>query len=394
MPQSRIMATRSGRYILQASGYRAFSPAPLPPNPALLIDDEFLDILSKADQAIGRLDASADMLPSPDLFVAMYVRKEALLSSQIEGTQASLTDVLEYELMQARRGVRRDVAEVINYVAAMNHGLNRLKELPLCNRLLREIHAQLLTDVRGEDKSPGEFRRSQNWIVGSARDIPSAVFVPPPPAEVDGAMGQLEAFLHNDTASPVLIKAGLIHSQFETIHPFLDGNGRMGRLLITFFLCQQSVLTRPILYLSAHFKQHRQEYYDRLQAVRDTGDWEQWLKFFLRAVFEVSREAADTAHEILVLRDKHRQMVREAAKGSANGLRLLDHLYQLPYITVPHAAELIGVSYPTANSLMGTLTELGLLKEITGQRRDRVFRYDAYISLLEKGTEVPAPTRV
>jgi Fic family protein len=381
--------SRAGQYVTQVGGYRAFIPSPLPPDPPLKIDDELLNVLSKADQALGRLDASADMLPNPDLFVSMYVRKEAVLSSQIEGTQASLTDVLEYEVSQIRKGVSPDIDEVVNYIKAMNYGLERLKALPLSNRLTREIHRQLLSGVRGEEKSPGEFRKSQNWIGG--RNPTEALYVPPPPYEMEQALGDLEKYIHSDSPMPVLMKTGFIHSQFETIHPFLDGNGRMGRLLITFFLCQQGVLKRPLLYLSAYFKQHRDEYYNRLQAVRDTGDWEQWLKFFLTAIWRVSQEASATAQQILALRENHRQMIQELTPGSSKGLELLDELYLHPYTTVDMTATDLKVSYPTANTLIGELVFLGILTEITGRQRNRVFVYEQYLDLLKKGTEASIP---
>ena len=384
-------SVRAGRYAPQPAGYSAFIPAPLPPDPPVLLDEELLNLLSAADQAIGRLDASGDILPNPDLFVAMYVRKEAVLSSQIEGTQASLTDVLEYELIQAKRGRRSDVGEVVNYVAAMNYGLEKLGDNPLSSRLLLEIHKELLKGVRGSEKSPGRLREFQNSIGGADSSPRNAAFVPPPPSEVGPAVDDIEAFIESTVRTPILIKAGLIHSQFETIHPFLDGNGRMGRLLITFLLSQHGVLKRPILYLSAYFKQHRQEYYERLQAVRDSGDWEQWLKFFLMAVLDVSQEAADTAHQILALREGHRQTVQHSKFGTVSSLELLDHLFQEPYLSVPRAAELLAVSYPTANTLVDALVGVGLLVEVTGQRRGRVFRYDPYLRLLEKGTEAPGP---
>jgi Fic family protein len=357
-------------------------------------DDEFLNILSRADQALGRLDAAADILPNPTLFVGMYVRKEAVLSSQIEGTQASLVDLLAHEAATPHGKLSPDVAEIINYIEAMNYGLGRLNELPLSSRLLREIHKELLKGVRGEQMTPGEFRRAQNWIGPAGCDLSNAIFIPPPPTEMERGMGELETFIHRDTPMPALVKIGLIHSQFETIHPFLDGNGRMGRLLITFFLCQQSILKRPLLYLSSFFKQHRDEYYTRLQAVRDAGEWEQWLRFFLTAVWQVSQEAADTARQILRMREEHRHMIQERVSGSVNGLELLDHLYQAPYLSVDSASTFLNVSYPTANSLISNLVQLGLLREVTGRLRNRLFEYSQYVNLLQKGTELPmqAPT--
>ena len=389
IPTGAGQTTRAGRYIRQPTGYRAFIPAPLPPDPPLQIDNELLTVLSDADQALGRLDGSTEMLPNPNLFVAVYVKKEAVLSSQIEGTQASLSDVLEYEAMQASRRPRGDVSEVVNYVAAMNHGLERLKTLPLSNRLLREIHAVLLQEVRGQEKLPGEFRRSQVWFGGI--EPMTAEFVPPPHLESEHAMAELESYIHTGQTTPVLIKAGLIHSQFEIIHPFLDGNGRMGRLLITFFLCHLGVLKRPILYLSAYLKQHQTEYYERLQAVRDSGDWEGWLKFFLRAVFEVSREATDTAHRIIAMREMHRHVV-EQVTGSVYGLDLLDLLFKQPYIAVTAAAQALQVSYPMANGLVKDFMSLGLLAEITGQKRNRIFAYQPYLQLLDRRAKTATPT--
>ena len=367
----------------QPTGHRAFVPRPLPPDPPLSINADLLVVHSRADQALGRLDASADMLPNPDLFVGMYVRKEAVLSSQIEGTQASLTDVLEHEAARARRRGRSDVGEVINYVDAMNYGLERLESLPLSNRLLMEIHGRLLQGVRGQERRPGEFRTSQNWMGAGPGTLNDAIFVPPPPHEMKEAMGELEHYIHSDAPESTLLKAGLLHSQFETIHPFLDGNGRMGRLLVTFFLCQQGVLKRPLLYLSAYFRQHQQEYYDRLQAVRDDGGWEEWLKYFLTAVAEVSEEASATARSIISMREAHRQQIQDYLPGSNSGLTLLDLLFATPYITVPEAAYALDVSYPTANYLIASFHEIGLVEEVTGQVRNRIFRYKPYLGLLE-----------
>jgi len=338
------------------------------------------------------LDATADILPNPTLFVGMYARKEAVLSLQIEGTQASLVDLLAHEAATPHGKLPPEVAEIINYIEAMNYGLQRVNELPLSNRLLREIHRELLKGVRGEQMTPGEFRTRQNWIGPAGCGLSDAVFVPPPPHEMERAIGQLETFIHSNTPMPALVKIGLIHSQFETIHPFLDGNGRIGRLLITFFLCQQSILKRPLLYLSSFFKQHRDEYYTRLQAVRDDGEWEQWLRFFVTAVWQVSQEAADTARQILRMREEHRHMIQERVTGSVKGLELLDHLYQAPYLSVDGASTFLNVSYPTANSLISNLVQLGLLREVTGRQRGRLFEYSQYIKLLQKGTELTPST--
>ncbi|HEY0839483.1 MAG TPA: Fic family protein, partial [Vulgatibacter sp.] len=322
---------RAGRYVRQPEGYRAFFPAPLPPEPSVQIAGELQRLLSEADRALGRLDGSVQTLPNPDLFVYMYVRKEAVLSSQIEGTQSSLQDLLAAEAHVLGRDRPRDVDEVVNYVRAMKHGLARLSELPVSVRLIREIHTELLRGVRGSHLTPGELRRSQNWIGPGGCTLAEATFVPPPPAEVPAALGALEAFLHREDDVPLLVKIGLAHAQFETIHPFLDGNGRVGRLLITFLLCERGVLYKPVLYLSHYFKRHRQRYYEALQAVRDDGDFEGWLAFFLRGVAEVSVEAADTARRILELREAHRRAITERmGRAAGNGHRVLEWLYEQP----------------------------------------------------------------
>lgn len=373
---------RAGRYISQPTGYRAFEPAPLPPRPPVRLDDRLQSLLSQADRALGRLDGSIQTLPNPDLFVFMYVRKEAVLSSQIEGTQSSLQDLLAAEAHVLASDRPRDVDEVVNYVNAMNHGLSRLHELPVSVRLIREIHHRLLQGVRGARLTPGELRRTQNWIGPAGCTLNEATFVPPPPHAVADALGALENFLHTDSNLPQLIQIGLAHAQFETIHPFLDGNGRVGRLLITFLLCQREILIKPVLYLSHFFKQHRSEYYERLQAVRDAGDWEGWLAFFLRGVASVSREATETARRILALREDHRARVTTGlGRAAANGHRVLEHVYQRPIVTVADVVELTGTSYTAANKLVSRLVELGVLIEATGYRRNRLFRYQPYIDL-------------
>lgn len=351
-----------------------------------------LELLSVADRRLGRLDGVATTLPNPDLFVAMYVFKEAVLSSQIEGTQASLLDVLEYQAEAARRGLPGDVVEVVNYAAAMNHGVSRLRDLPLSLRLIREIHARLLEGVRGGERTPGEFRRSQNWIGPAGCSATEAVFVPPPPHEMDRALGDLEGFLYDHTPMPILIKCAMVHSQFETIHPFLDGNGRVGRLLITFLLCEQEILARPLLYLSYYFKQHRIAYYAHLQSVRDTGDWEGWLKFFLRGVAEVSAQATDTARRILAMQQEHRRAV-QARMRTANASRLLEHLLEAPVISIAGAARFLSVSFNAARYVVDALVEIGLLHEMTGRRRDRLFSYAPYLRILTEGTEPAGGTR-
>ena len=374
--------------INQSEGYRAFIPAPLPPDPPLAFDAQLATVLARAGTAVGRLDGVAATLPNPDLFVAMYVRREAVLSSQIEGTQSTLEDVLAYEIDPERTNLPRDIDEVVNYIAAMKYGLARLDSLPLSLRLLREIHGRLMTGTRGGNKSPGEFREGQNWI-GGVRGLVDATFIPPPPHEMRAALGNLERFLHDSGGLDPLIVAALTHAQFETIHPFLDGNGRIGGLLITFLLCHEKVLQRPVLYLSHYLKQHRATYYDRLMAIRLAGDWEGWLRFFLTGVAEVAREAEQTARQIVHLREEIRQRA-QAAKMSATAFRLLDHLFQQPFINVNAARDHLGVSYVAANGLIGELCEVGVLSEITGGSRNRVFRFGPYIDLFADVVEEPA----
>ncbi|MFZ5453276.1 MAG: Fic family protein [Thermodesulfobacteriota bacterium] len=379
------MTTRAGNYVQQPGGYKAFIPKGLPPDPPLLYDDEIWKLLSDADRSLGRLDGSTDMLPDPDLFVFMYVRKEAVLSSQIEGTQASLMDVLEYEAHALEPGRPKDVGEVINYIEAMNYGLERLRELPLSLRLICEIHEKLLAGVRGSERSPGEFRHFQNWIgIPGIDGLTTAEFVPPPPHEMMEALNDLENFFYDQRPLPMLVKAGLIHAHFETIHPFGDGNGRLGRLLITFLICQQGVLKRPLLYLSYFFKKYKSEYNKRLQAIRDKGDWENWLKFFLRGVYEVAQEATNKARQIVNLREKHRALIsQELGRGAVNGLALLEVLYSNPIISVETVSEITGLSFPNANRLVRDLCKIGVLDEITGRKRNRRFSYSTYLDLFK-----------
>lgn len=372
---------RAGRWAQQLTGYKAFIPAPLPPNPPLIYSGSLQTCLSEADRNIGRLDALASMLPNPDLFVAMYVRHEAVLSSQIEGTQSTLEDVLAYEADAALDDTPRDVEEVVNYVRAMNHGLERLPQLPLSLRLLREIHAELMKGVRGGEKSPGEFRTSQNWIGERNSSLRDAAFVPPPPHELMQTLGQLETFLHETRDSvPLLIRCGLAHAQFDTIHPFLDGNGRVGRLLITLMLCEAGALTRPLLYLSLYLMAHRAEYYDRLTAIRQQGHWEQWLMFFLRGVSSTALAATQTARNIVALRDTHRAKVARNAKA----LTLLDHLFRQPTVSVNRVAKVMACTFPTASRLVAEFESLGWLKEMTGNERNRLWRYQPYLELFHR----------
>lgn len=384
----RVPSARAGRYINQPAGYRAFIPNSLPPQPPIALDGEMWNLLSKADLAVGRLDGSTETLPNPDLFVFMYVRREAVLSSQIEGTQASLIDVLEFEAHAAEPGHPEDVGEVVNYVAAMNHGVERLRQLPVSLRLIREIHAKLMQGVRGAERNPGEFRSSQNWVGPPGSTLADARYVPPPPHEIRQALANFEKFLHQEHPMPALIKLGIAHSQFETIHPFLDGNGRVGRLLITFLLCEKEILKRPLLYLSHYFKLNRAEYYDRLQAVRDRGDWEGWLKFFLQGVVQVAQEATMNARRIVKMREDHRELIlNRLGRASGKALQLLERLYFRPIVSVQTIMEITGLSFANANSLARHLETIGLLRETTGRKRNRRFSYKPYLDLFTEQTQ-------
>jgi len=373
---------RSGTFVKQASGYDAFIPRPLPPDPPVQIDSEMAHLLSEADRALGRLDGITSVLPNPDLFVGMYVRQEAVLSSQIEGTQSTLEDVLQFEIDAGGESVPKDVGEVVNYVRAMNYGLDRLDKLPLSLRLIREIHAELLRGARGGNREPGEFRRTQNWIGPTGCNLKTAIFVPPPVPDMKEAIGELEKFLHFEGPMPALIHCGLAHAQFETIHPFLDGNGRVGRLLIAFLLCERKILHRPLLYLSRYLKRHRSQYYDRLTAIRTEGDWEGWLKFFLRGVAEVSQTATETAHKILVLREEGRKL--KAVGYSALMQRLFDYLFEQPMFNVRMVEKHLGCSFAKANQLVSVLEESGLLQETTGWQRNRRYKFWPYLALFEE----------
>jgi len=391
MNRQPLLQRRAGQYIRQPTGYRAFSPAPLPPDPPVRLAGDLQALLSQADLALGRLDGSIQTLPNADLFIFMYVRKEAVLSSQIEGTQSSLQDLLAAEAHIFSPERPRDVAEVVNYVQALNYGLERLHTLPVSVRLIREIHERLLRGVRGARLRPGELRTSQNWIGPGGCTLAEATFIPPPPDQVPGALGDLERFIHSQSELPLLIQIGLAHAQFETIHPFLDGNGRVGRLLITFLLCERGVLAKPVLYLSHFFKRHRTEYYERLQAIRDHGAWEEWLAFFVRGVAAVSGEAAATARRILVLREEHRALITDRlGRAAGNGLRVLERLFAHPMITVRDVAQLTGVTFAAANRLVARLAELGIVREMTGRERSRVFLYQSYYLLFADSEEEPS----
>jgi Fic family protein len=365
---------------------RAFVPKPLPPEPPLSLDADLQELTEKAMLALGRLDGLTAVLPDPALFIYSYVRKEAVLSSQIEGTQSSLSDLLLFE-MEGITGVPLDdVREVSNYVAAMNYGLKRLNELPLSFRLLKEIHKILLAKGRGSEKEPGEFRRSQNWVGGTRPG--NAVFVPPPPDEMGECLGALEKFLHNDPVkTPLLIKAALAHVQFETIHPFLDGNGRLGRLLITFLFCAEGALREPLLYLSLYFKQHRQQYYELLQAVRLTGDWEAWLRFFIVGVQDTATQAAETARALMHLAAADEKRVQTLGKPAGSALRVHRLLQAEPIISIGAASRRLNLTVPTVTASLGHLEKLGIARETTGGNYGRLFAYDKYLKILNAGTE-------
>jgi Fic family protein len=375
----------SGKYVQQPQGYKAFIPEALPPEPPVRIDDRMNTALSRADRALGRLDGSIETLPHPELFLSMFVRREAVLSSQIEGTQASLSDVIKAEADIADRARPSDVLEVQNCMAAIERGTQLLNELPISTRLITELHRILMTGVRGEYQNPGEIRESQNWIGPAGCTLSEALFVPPPRNEVHRLLGQLENFLHDESPLPPLVRIGLAHAQFETIHPFLDGNGRVGRLLITLFLVEKTLLRRPVLYLSYYFKRHRAEYYDRLQNIRDRGDWESWLYFFLEGVAQVANLAAETAQKVLRLREDHRQNIIDTfERASAAPLRVLDKLYKLPITSANIVMADVNTSYPTANNIVQQLENIGILREITGQRRNRFYLYHTYMSLFDE----------
>ena len=364
----------------------AFVPRPLPPHPPIEFSPTRQRLLERALLACGRLDAVTALLPDPDLFLYTYVRREAVLSSQIEGTQSSIADLLLFELDEARVVPIDDVTEVSSYVAALEHGLVRLRDgFPLSNRLIREIHRELMTSGRGAAYQPGEFRRSQNWIGGTRPG--NAVFVPPPVHEVEPCMADLERFLHDTSVPGALQKAAMAHVQFETIHPFLDGNGRTGRLLIALILHHEGVLRQPLLYLSLYFKDHRAEYYRLLDTVRRTGDWEAWLDFFFEGVETTATEAVDTVHRLLALFDTDARRLHTLGRSAATAARLLDALRRRPVASIPLLAERADVAFATAARAVGVMLELGILREITGRKRERVFAYGAYVDILSEGAD-------
>ena len=381
----------TGRYEVTSVGgelVRAFVPDPLPPVPPLVLDGILQQGFESAVLALGRLDGVSALLPDKALFLYAYVRKEAVLSSQIEGTQSSLSDLLLFELEEIPGVPLDDVVEVSNYVAALEHGLARLREgFPLSNRLIREIHGVLLSRGRGSGKDPGEFRRSQNWIGGTRPG--NAAFVPPPHTVVEDCMAHLERFLHTrDDGLPVLLRAALAHVQFETIHPFLDGNGRVGRLLITFFLCHAGLLKEPLLYLSLYLKQNRSTYYNQLDQVRSTGDWEGWIAFFLEGIRQTAEGAVSTAQRLAEIFKSDRTKIESRGRRAGSALRVHEALKARPILSMPQVCRGTGLSFPAATSAMDLLANLGIARELTGKRRNRLFVYDRYLAILNEGTEV------
>lgn len=378
---------RVGSYIKASTAgevYRAYIPKPLPPDPPLQIN-KIYSLLDQANIAIGRLDGIGNILPDQELFLYMYIRKEAVMSSQIEGTQSSLSDLLMYENKEIPGVPEQDVIEVSNYVAAMEHGLKRLHEgFPLSLRLIREIRKILLSRGRGSNKQAGEFRRSQNWIGGTRPG--NAIFVPPPPEKLLDLLGDLEKFLHDDkTVFPILIQAALVHVQFETIHPFLDGNGRLGRLLITFILCADGLLTKPLLYLSLYFKEHRQQYYDHLQSVRETGNWESWIQFFLEGVIKTAAQAVSTAEKIIDLFSADRKKIETLGRSGSSALIVHHYLEKHSITDVSKVVKHCKITIPTAIKSLKHLQELGIILEITGKERRKKYIYKKYLDILNEG---------
>ena len=381
---------QQGTYHISVAGgesVRAFLPHSLPPVPPLDLSGTHQRLLERATHALGRLDSVSALLPDPQLFLYAYVRREAVLSSQIEGTQSSLSDLLLFELEEVPGVPFDDVMEVSNYVAALEYGMSRLREgFPLCNRLLREMHSKLMSRGRGSEKNPGEFRRTQNWIGGTRPG--NAHFVPPPPQEVESCMAALEAFLHEDTTgTPLLVKAALAHVQFETIHPFLDGNGRLGRLLIALLLHNGGLLEEPLLYLSLYLKTHRSTYYELLDRVRTKGDWEAWVDFFLEGVEETALGAVHTARRLVSLFESDTSRAQVVGRGAPNALRVLQALRQRPLLGLTQVSQYTGMTFPTASKAMQQLVTVGIARELTGQRRNRIFSYDAYLNILNEGGE-------
>lgn len=383
------MSEKAGKFVSQPQGYKAFIPEQMTHKPSIKFDEELLNLLSQADRAIARLDGIVTVLPNPEIFIAMYVKKEAVLSSQIEGTQASLEGVLEFEANLLPKDNIEDIKEVVNYVNAMNYGIERIKTLPMSLRLIKEIHKILLLEkTRGSTKNPGEFRTVQNWIGPSGASLSEAIFVPPPPNMVVDLMSDLEKFIHQKDNIPPLIKISLIHYQFETIHPFLDGNGRMGRLLITLYLFWKGLLSKPLLYLSFYLKKNREEYYDLLMKVRQDGLWGDWMKFFLNGVYETSQESATTAKEIIKLKDQFIEKLYENSISSIFAVKLLEILFASPLIESKDVVSKLNINKDTANELIKSFERIGILQEITGKQRYKKYIFKDYVNIIKRGTEL------
>ncbi len=381
------MPTKSGAYKINLTGdaqYKSFVPTPLLGSKLVDIDHELLSLLSKTNHLLGVLDGTANRLPNINQLITMYIRKEALLSSQIEGTQATLDDILD---PSAEENLNLNVTEVLNYIKATKYAVSRLTELPLCNRLLLETHKVLMDGLHGSEKNPGEFRRSQNWIGPGGSTIKTASYVPPAPDDMLEALSDLEKFMNEDDNTDAIIKAALIHYQFETIHPFLDGNGRVGRLLITLFLMEQKIITRPALYISYFLKLNRIEYYDRLMEVRNKGNYEQWVKFFVRAVMLSAEDALNTINKLLVLREVNIKKIKMLGKLAKNTRLVYDYLEQSPIIDIGKTATALSLSYNTSAKCTSLLVELGILMQTTENKRGRVFAYEDYLNILRVGTD-------
>ena len=377
---------RSGKYIENLTGealYKSFKPSPLPPLPPLEIDENLIKLLVEANRQLAQLDTASQLIPNIALFVSMYVRKEALMSSQIEGTQCTLEDILDPQLDV---NANADVGEVINYIKAAHFALERLKTLPICNRLLRETHAVLMEGVRGKEKSPGEFRRSQNWIGPSGSTLKNARYIPPNVEDMENAMSDLEKYINESDKYDPLIQAALIHYQFETIHPFLDGNGRIGRLLILLYLMEKKLLSKPVIYVSYFLKMNQIEYYDRISEVRRKGNYEQWISFFLEAVSSAAEDALKSIGKLSALREKNIARLPKSSKRKDNVRALFDYLEQHPIIEIKQTAAALDVSYNTVSSAVKKLMMLGILKETTNAARNRVFTYEEYLDILKQGT--------
>lgn len=377
---------RAGTYKKNLSGKMAFNsfvPAVLPPNPPIELNNEIVEILVKANRQITLLEGISSRIPNIDLFISMYVRKEALMSSQIEGTQATLEDILDPML---ENNTNRPVGDVVNYIKATDFAINRLKELPLCNRLIKEAHKVLLAGVRGQNKCPGEFRHSQNWIGGAGSTLQNARYIPPSVEDMQQAMSDLEKYINAEDNLDVLIRAGLIHYQFETIHPFLDGNGRIGRLLITLFLMEQNVLTTPALYISYFLKKNRIEYYDRMSEVRLKGNYEQWIKFFLEAVYESAKDAVETIDKLTALHDKNCAKITNLGRRAKNGMRVFEYLESNPIIEIKKTSQELDIAFNTISSVIKDLINIGVLEQTSTQSRNRTFVYKEYLEILKEGT--------